>query len=232
MKLILPKGTNEQTINIFIQDSTASDGSGKTGLTFSDMTCYYVRPAADAVAISCVTQTTTGAYLTASGVGGGFVEIDATNMPGVYRFDVPDACLSTGVDSVVIMLQATGAAPVLIEIQLVDFMTDITNIETKVDDVKAQTDQLQFDSAGNLETVAEVTGDVTLSSTGLDNIPITQPSGVATTFREVVVQTWRRFFKKATLTSSNLKTYNDAGSEITDQSVSNDGTTETIADAT
>jgi hypothetical protein len=74
-------------------------------------------------------------------------------------------------------------------------------------------------------------GDVKLASDGLDNISITEPSGVATTFREMVVQTWRRFFKKATLTSSQLKTYDDDGDVKTTQSVTNDDTTETIDDA-
>lgn len=59
----------------------------------------------------------TGAYSS-----GGFVEVDATNMPGLYRFDPPDAVFATGVDKAVLVLKgATGMAPVVLEYQLVDF---------------------------------------------------------------------------------------------------------------
>ncbi|MDH3267856.1 MAG: hypothetical protein OEM46_03275, partial [Ignavibacteria bacterium] len=80
-------------------------------------TAYYVRPGAVATSISLVTQTVTGAYSS-----GGFVEVSAANMPGVYRFDVPNAVLATGVNSVVVMLKgATNMEQVVLEIQLVSF---------------------------------------------------------------------------------------------------------------
>ncbi len=72
-----------------------------------------------------------------------------------------------------------------------------------------------------------------LASTGLDSIAVTEPAGVATDFREMVVQTWRRFFKKSTLTASQIKCIKDDGSSIaTTQAVSDDGTTQTQGAAT
>ena len=72
---------------------------------------------------------------------------------------------------------------------------------------------------------------VKLSSDGLDSISTTAPSGVASNFREMVVQVWRRFFKKATKTkgaTSQLKTYADDGSTvITTQTLTVSATTET-----
>lgn len=44
-------------------------------------------------------------------------------------------------------------------------------------------------------------------------------------------QVWRRFFKKATATSSALKTYKDDASVATTQTVSFDGTTKTVGNA-
>ena len=44
------------------------------------------------MAIPLVSQTVTGAY-----ASGGFCEIDAANMPGLYRLDVPNAIFTTGV---------------------------------------------------------------------------------------------------------------------------------------
>lgn len=63
-----------------------------------------------------------------------------------------------------------------------------------------------------------------LASDGLDSIAVTAPSGVATTFPGMVVQTWRRFFRKATRTATELKTYADNGSTVvTTQAVTDDG---------
>jgi len=71
-----------------------------------------------------------------------------------------------------------------------------------------------------------------LASDGLDSISTTAPSGVATNFRQMVVQTWRRLFKKTTLTSTQLKTYADDGSTVvTTQAVTNTGGTETVGNA-
>jgi len=71
-----------------------------------------------------------------------------------------------------------------------------------------------------------------LSSDGLDSISIIGPSGPAADFREMLIQVWRRFYKKVTMTSTQMKTYADDNSTIiTTQTLSNDGTTQTQGDA-
>ncbi|NUQ71711.1 MAG: hypothetical protein HUU17_12950 [Chthonomonadales bacterium] len=104
-KLSMMAGSTDQTLLLFIQDSTKTDGSGLTGLAYntSGLTCYYARPGASAAAISLASQTVTGSH-----TDGGFVAVDGTNMPGLYRLDIPDAVVASGVRSVVIMLR--GAA--------------------------------------------------------------------------------------------------------------------------
>src|SRR5512143_1287253 len=99
------KGSTSQTFMVFIRDSSSTTGAGLTGLAFNtaSLVASYCRPAAARQAITLATQTTTGAWSS-----GGFVEIDATNMPGCYRFDVPDAVFATGVTSAIVMLK--GAA--------------------------------------------------------------------------------------------------------------------------
>ena len=75
-------------------------------------------------------------------------------------------------------------------------------------------------------TVSDKTG-FKLASDGLDAIATTAPSGPATTFREMVVQTWRWFFKRATKTSGSLVTYADDGTTpITTQAITASGTDE------
>ena len=76
-----------------------------------------------------------------------------------------------------------------------------------------------------------------LASDGLDSVAITEPTGVASNFREMVVQVWRRWFGKSTLvkttaSTGTLKTYKaDGTTEVTSQAVSDDGTTETQGEA-
>lgn len=118
MKQQLVKASTDVTLIVFIQDSSSTTGAGLTGLVYNSasLVCYYVRPGSAAAALSLATQTVTGAH-----ADGGFVEIDATNMPGLYRLDLSDAVVATGVDSVAVMLKgATNMAPVTLEIQLTD----------------------------------------------------------------------------------------------------------------
>ena len=68
-----------------------------------------------------------------------------------------------------------------------------------------------------------------LSAAGLDSITVTEPTTVATTFAGMMVQVWRRLFKKTTQTATELKTYKDDGtSVVTTQTVSDDETTQTM----
>lgn len=133
MKLIRQAGTTSQTLNLFIADSSSATGAGLTGLVYNaaGLTAYYARPGAAAAAITLATQTPTGAWSS-----GGFCEISAANMPGWYRFDVPDACLAAGADSVAIHLKgATNMAPLPLELDLAAaaHMWDLLNgIETNI----------------------------------------------------------------------------------------------------
>jgi hypothetical protein len=95
MKLSIKAGATSVTINVFIQDSSSTTGAGLTGLVFntSSLTAYYALTRAAPVAITLATL----AAVTTAWTSGGFKELDATNMPGWYRLDVPDAALASGV---------------------------------------------------------------------------------------------------------------------------------------
>lgn len=105
----------------------------------------------------------------------------------------------------------------------------LTTVEGKVDTIDTVVDAILADTGTDGVVVAS--GSKTgykLASDGLDTISTTTPSGVASNFREMLVQVWRRFFKKSTLTSTQLKTYADDGTTVvTTQTVSDDGTTQT-----
>ncbi len=118
------QATSNRSEYVFVQDSASTTGGGKTGIAFNtaSFTAYYVRPpvagvGGTAVQITLATQTVSGAYSS-----GGWVEVDATNLPGIYRFDIPNAVFATGVDHAVVMLKgASGMAPVSLEYQLTGF---------------------------------------------------------------------------------------------------------------
>ena len=80
---------------------------------------------------------------------------------------------------------------------------------------------------GNSLTVDE-SGEVGISSTGLDNILTTEPSGRATTFREMMVQLYMRFFNKVDKDANNIKTYDSLGNIVTTQSISDDDQNQTV----
>ena len=125
-KLTLKKGLTDVTVYLFVQDSSKTTGEGLTGLAYNtaNLVASYVRPLGSRTAITLATL----AAVTSAHTDGGFKEIDATNMPGVYRLDLPDAVCATGVPSAVVMLNgASNMTPVLLEIQLTDFDLNSTS---------------------------------------------------------------------------------------------------------
>lgn len=120
-KLFIQANSTSHSEYVFIQNSTSTTGAGLTGLVFNSagLTAYYAVERGAATAITLVTL----ASATAAYSSGGFVAVDGTNMPGLYRFDVPNALFSVaGTKNVVVMLKgATNMAPVLLEYQIVAF---------------------------------------------------------------------------------------------------------------
>jgi hypothetical protein len=107
--LLIKRNSKKVIANIFHKDLHATDitplGGGKTALAFGDIAkCSYLREGDSAdTAITPVTMTV-GTW-----VSGGFIKVDDTNMPGVYQFGIPDACLQQGVRFVDILIDFTGA---------------------------------------------------------------------------------------------------------------------------
>ena len=81
------------------------------------------------------------------------------------------------------------------------------------------------DAPPSIPTAAEIRAEIDLNSTktgyilaasGLDSITTTAPTGVASNFREMLVQVWRRFFKKTEYNNAlnTIKTYADDGTTV------------------
>jgi hypothetical protein len=159
-KLAIKKASTDVTTYVFIQDSSKTTGEGLTGLAYNtaSLVGYYVRPKGSATAITLATQTVTGDHS-----DGGFVEIDATNMPGVYRLDLPDAVCATGVNSVVVMLKgATNMSPVVLELQLTDF--DLNDASPNVTVADIATDAITA-AAVKADAVTKIQNGLALEAT-------------------------------------------------------------------
>lgn len=118
MKLTIKKGTTSKLIQIFILDTSQEDGSGLTGLVHNSagLTAYYIREGSASTSVISLVTAAVGTW-----ASGGFKEVDATNMPGVYEMGIPNACLASGAEQVIIFLKgATKMVNLPMEIQLDD----------------------------------------------------------------------------------------------------------------
>jgi len=104
----------------------------------------------------------------------------------------------------------------------VDIAADIIALKAVADNT-----QTQIGVAGLGLSAIPKTG-FKLSSDGLDSVSVAAPAGPAGNFREMVVQTWRRFFKRAEkVANTSIITYADDGTTVvTTQPISINGTNE------
>lgn len=115
-KLTVKAGSTSRLEHVFILDSASTTGAGKTGLTNASVTMYYFRPA-DTTA----TSVTLSAGTLGTWSSGGFKEVDATNMPGLYEVGMPNAVFAATFNHSVVMIKGTGIAPVVLEYNLVAY---------------------------------------------------------------------------------------------------------------
>lgn len=121
MEFEIQVGTTSKRLPVFIPDAVATDGSGKTGLTSatSGLIAYYWREDAGNAGGTSVTlaSATLGTF-----TSGGFIEKDATHLPGWYEFGIPDAALASGAGWVILEFSgAPGMVPRQYQIQLVGY---------------------------------------------------------------------------------------------------------------
>jgi hypothetical protein len=130
-------------ISVYFHLRNSTDGTSKTGLLYNSAgaVASYVRNRAARAAITLATL----ASASAAHSDGGFILVDDTNTPGLYRLDLPDAAVATGVDSVVINIGFTGVFGESLNIELVD------NIE------KDSYDILNNGTYGNAQLVRSTT---------------------------------------------------------------------------
>ena len=105
--ITIAPGSTSQSIELYL---------GATGLTASTsgLSARYNRTRTASVSIPLVARTIAQAW-----TSGGFAEVDATNMPGVYRLDIPDAALAAGADDVTVVVRgASGTNGAVMTVKL------------------------------------------------------------------------------------------------------------------
>lgn len=173
--MIITAGKTNVTVDVYFVDDDGGTAPGEptTGKLFSDIetggSASYHRQGAARVDFTLVTQTAAGAH-----TDGGFVLIDDTNMPGLYRLDVPDAAFATGVDYVVIQCVMAAAnnsimRPLLIDLTDVDLRDSVRGGMTALPNAAADAaGGLPISDAGalDLDTKLANTNEITVARMG------------------------------------------------------------------
>lgn len=92
------------SVSVFFALEDTTTGAATTAKVAADMTGSYWRQAGLRVAITLSDLVGVDSVYSAGGVK----EVDGTNMPGLYRLDVPDAAVASGADWVVFAVKVAG----------------------------------------------------------------------------------------------------------------------------
>jgi len=206
--LQIKAGATSRSILVALKNS--STGLALTGVAFnaSGLTAYYAIAGQAPVAITLASL----AAATSAYTSGGWFELSSTNMPGLYRLDLPNACFSSGGNAVVVELAgAASMAACTKEIQIVAYdPTDAVRLGLTALPNVAQgsrgalmTDTVVVDSAGSVQffqfcsiALAILAGQTTASSGTFKT-----PDGTAT--RAVVTMDGSNDRTAVTLTPSS-----------------------------
>ena len=156
-------GLTSQTLDIFLQDSSSSTGQGLAGLVFNSaslVASYRKGATGSRTAITLATQTVGGAYSS-----GGFVEIDATNMKGVYRLDIPNAAVDTEGFVTLYLYGATNLLPTALRVDCRPLPVDVKKFGGTAGTFAAGIPTAELDSAAILAVADQVWDEATTGHT-------------------------------------------------------------------
>lgn len=158
---VFQENAASRSIHVFLQ-SVASYPAGKTGVAYNDvgLTAYFRRAGLAATSITLATLSS----VSAAWASGGFIKIDDTNMPGLYRLDVPNEVLAEGVSQVVVQIVGTDIfhEPHVINLTTYDpnepdpdIATILGLVDNEIALIKEKTDQLTFTTPGKVDCDAK-----------------------------------------------------------------------------
>lgn len=108
---------NKKSQSLYFMLTNSTTGARLTAVAHTAVNASYTREKEARVAVTEVALANAQAAFSS----GGWVEVDAVNNPGLYRFDCPDAAFvyAAGVTKVEVTITATGAHSETKEIELV-----------------------------------------------------------------------------------------------------------------
>ena len=115
--LFLTPGTlkaGSTSVSVYFELEDTTTGAPTTGKVGADMTGSYWRQGGVRVAITVSDLAAVNSVYSSGGVK----EVDATNMPGLYRLDLPDAAVATGADWAVAQIKVTGCKAARVRLAL------------------------------------------------------------------------------------------------------------------
>jgi len=140
IEYITPQGGTDVTTY-----ATLKNGSGNlvTGETAANISLAYIRPL-DASATTVAATSLAGPD--AAHADGGFVEVDGTNMPGLYRIDWPDALAARGENFAIVTINSANIARVY---GILNLDPEPSVIQGAVNDTGATDTSFDTDLAGS-----------------------------------------------------------------------------------
>jgi hypothetical protein len=152
-------GLTSQSIDVFLGDSSSTTGGGLSGLAYNTggLKAYYRKGATGTVTlITLATQTVGGTWSS-----GGFVEVDATNMKGVYRFDLLDTMVSSSGFVTLYFYGATNLIPTALRVDCRPVPADVKTIVNGAIDVATLSTNLNAGLLRQIVFTGVTTGVVT-----------------------------------------------------------------------
>jgi len=159
-------GATNVSLGVVLRSMT--DYSGKTGVAYGDITAYYWRQGGSNTSIAASAL----GSITAAHTDGGWYELDSTNSPGVYRFDLPDAMFAAGADWVQVSIKVTNTYL---------YCERFAIPTNSVDQVVADTENIQDRIPAALTNDGNIKADslrVSGSATAADNMETMYTSGI------------------------------------------------------
>jgi len=177
MKQEIEIGTTDYTALILIRDT---DGAPKTGLTNASAgidVCYTRTETDNDVVLTAGAPVALATpALTDPHLDWGFLEVDSTNAPGLYRLDLPDGVFASGAWTAVVSLIATDIDPTQVEYILVAV--------DKLDGVRMGLTALP-------DAAADAAGGLPISDAGgLDLDDLLTTTELSSAFTEIKGATW------------------------------------------
>jgi hypothetical protein len=143
----------------------AADGTDATGLTITNIDLQYVR---SRVAPAAKADATALAATDSAHGDNQAIEIDATDQPGVYRVDWPDAAFAAGVDEVILTVKCATAFTESLRVRLMSATRGLTG--TALPDAAFGAAGGLFDDAVGAHSLFGIVDSGTAQSVGANDI--------------------------------------------------------------